>query len=321
MKALDPHAFLSFIQSEQSAQHYLKHCYIKQGVSDADKQSYQNCHAFTYYLKHGQQFIKTGKDTPLEIKPILYFYGMVHLLKAALLTKRPHYPETTKLLAHGVSTRKRKKKDYIFMDDEVKIQHHGLFPYFAEHLYHIKHLSSHRLTINMSLLLGLIPEMNPLFLLNKQGKLTHIGNIGERKLTFPLTLLNSYHLTEPAFIKRIKQQAITVHSVETTSEVITIKLTRPIEKSFGPFFLNFSTQEIYFPTHRDDFLSFSEVMIHYLLLYNLSMVSRYESEWWGDLLSMKADIDYSFIAYYFDHIADKIPLLLGTELYQDYLKV
>lgn len=321
MKDLDIVAFLSFIQSEQSAQYFLKKCYTQLGEKDADKQSYQNCNAFIYYLKHGQQFIKTGKETSLEIKPILLFYGLVHLLKATLLTKRPNYPETTKLLAHGVSSRKRKKKDYTFMNDEVKIQHHGLFPYFSEHLYSIKHFNSHSNTVKMSLLLSLIPEMNSLFSLNNQSKLTEIGLIGGKKLFFPGHLLNTYHLTENAFIQRISQQDIMISQTKNTSEGIVIKLKYPIKRSFGPFLFNVSNQHIYFPSHRNDFLPYSEVMIHYLLLYNLSMVSRYESEWWGDLLSMKSDSDFSFISYYLEQVSDKFSLLLGYELYQDYLNL
>ena len=29
-----------------------------------------------------------------------------------------------------------------------------------------------------------------------------------------------------------------------------------------------------------------ELLIHYLLLYNLSMISRYETDWWYDLLAV-----------------------------------
>src|SRR5690625_3551335 len=121
-------AFYTFLQSQQTAQHYLFHCYQTHDIVDAEAKSYQNCNSFIYYLKHGLHFYESGKKLTTILQPILFFYGMVHLLKAALLTKRPNYPESTKLLAHGVSSRKRKKKDYNFMDDEIKSHYHGLFP-------------------------------------------------------------------------------------------------------------------------------------------------------------------------------------------------
>src|SRR5690625_7267275 len=86
---------------------------------------------------------------------------MVHLVKACLLTIRPGYPESTSLLAHGVTARKRKKKNYSYMEDEVKIQHNGLFPYMAAHLLSSKSIPFEK--ISMEALLSLIPEMLPLF--------------------------------------------------------------------------------------------------------------------------------------------------------------
>ncbi|MEH7537842.1 YaaC family protein, partial [Bacillus toyonensis] len=54
------------------------------------------------------------------------------LFKACLLTIDPNYPESTTVLAHGVTTRKRKKQGYQFLEDEVKIQKNGLFTHVAE---------------------------------------------------------------------------------------------------------------------------------------------------------------------------------------------
>lgn len=58
-------------------------------------------------------------------------------------------------------------------------------------------------------------------------------------------------------------------------------------------------------------------MVHYLLLYNLSMVSRYEAEWWGDLLVTKPEIDYPLITQFLKITAQKVPLLLGETLFNN----
>ena len=62
------------------------------------------------------------KQLHFLFKPMLLFYGMGQLFKACLLTIDPNYPESTSVLAHGVTTRKRKKQGYQFLEDEVKIQ-------------------------------------------------------------------------------------------------------------------------------------------------------------------------------------------------------
>ena len=76
-----------------------------------------------------------------------------------MLTIDPNYPSTT-AVAHGVSSRKRKKQRYHFLEDEVKIQKNGLFSHVAEQLFHIKPLEAEK--FNMLELMGNIPELQNL---------------------------------------------------------------------------------------------------------------------------------------------------------------
>src|SRR5699024_5380496 len=170
-------------------------------IPDAARLSYQNANPFMYNLEHGHVFYTNGKKGDPLLQPIHYFYGMVHLLKAILLSIRPYYPESTKMLAHGVSTRKRKKKQYSFLEDEVKIQHQGLFPYFSEHLFHMKQMPFEKIT--MQRLASLIPELTFLLRLEERHDLIEVGNLGSTTLTFPIDILDAYYITANAFIKRV----------------------------------------------------------------------------------------------------------------------
>ena len=309
-------AFITYLQSQQTAQRFLHRCYQKINVTDAEVKSYENCNSFMYYLEHGQQFYDSGKKGKPLLQPILYFYGMVHLIKACLLAKRPDYPESTTMLAHGVSTRKRKKKDYTFMQDEVKLQLHGLFPYFSEHLFSIRSFPFEK--AKMHDLIALIPETSSLFDFKKKEKLTIIGTGDSSVLKFPACLLDNYHLTERAFVGRIQTYLPKVIDKKSNQSSIHIELAHPLTTSFGPFFMHGTDQTIHFPVSREHFLHISEVMVHYLILYNLSMLSRYETEWWGDLLATKPDIDYPFITHFLQITSEKVPYMLGQELYGMY---
>lgn len=313
MNQKDIDAFYIYLNSQQTARQYLNHCYQLLPDVDAEAKSYENCTAFMYYLEHGKIFYENGKKLDIVLQPMLFFYGMTHLLKACLLTKRPDYPESTSILAHGASTRKRKKKDYTFLSDEVKVQQHGLLPYFSEHLFALKRLPFEK--IEMRELLGLIPELSQLFQLAGETKLINIGKLGDTILHFPSDILDNYHLTQHAFLQRIKPYIGEIMTVKTTFSTIQLQLSNPIQLVNGPFFLN-QEQEIYFPASRDNFLPIPEIIIHYLLLYNLSMLSRYEAEWWGDLLVAKPEIDFPFISGFLELTAEKIPFMLGKLLYQ-----
>ncbi|RFA32592.1 hypothetical protein CAI16_17475 [Virgibacillus dokdonensis] len=305
--------FLTYLQSQQTAQSYLHHCYVKNNVVDAEVNSYHNCNAFLYYMDHGKRFFEQGRKTELFMQPILYFYGMVHLIKACLLTKRPHYPESTNLLAHGVTARKKKKKNYHFLNDEVKIQHNGLFPYFSEHLFALETPFEKR---SMQKLLALIPEMQPVFQLDQNPHLAAVGRISSPLLEFPVDLLDSYHLTEAAFIKRIQAYVPPIKYTDTDKQKIRMEVEEPILEPCGPFFMEHHSRELYFPIYREDFFPIHEVMIHYLVLYNLSMLGRYETEWWGDLFVHKADVDFPYISHFLELTAWKTPALLMNELYK-----
>lgn len=307
--------FYTYLNSQQTAQHYLLNCYKEIPGIDAEAKSYENCNAFMYYLDHGYRFYESGKKVDLFARPVLFFYGMVHLLKACLLTKRPEYPESTTLLAHGASTRKRKKKNYTFMMDEVKIQHNGLFPYFSEHLFSFKQLSFEK--VKMEKLFALIPEMDNLFTFRKKKRMIAVSTVGSCFFQFPTHLLDSYHLTAKAFQKRIEPHLPKIKMFKVNGSEIQIEVIKPLLESNGPFSFHTVNKGIYFPVDREHFMSISEVMVHYLLLYNLSMLCRYEAEWWGDLLTAKSEIDYPFIVHFLNCTAEKVPFLLGTELYQN----
>lgn len=317
MSKINVQDFYTYLQSQETAQRFLLHSYQHLNISNPKIKSYENCHTFLYYLKHGLHFYETGKKTTTMIQPILLFYGMAHLIKASLLIKRPDYPESTKLLAHGVSSRKRKKRNYTFMEDKVTIHNHGLYSYFSKHLYHINNpiLDKYK----MKDLLTLIPEMSTLFSFHHESDMSVIGDMHSQSLTFGNHLLDSYHLTSQAFIERIKPYLPSINHTNINQSNIQLTLEQPFSKSFGPFFFHITDETVYFPKTRELFLPISEVMVHYLLLYNLSMLSRYDAEWWGELLTTKPDIDFPFIKLFLHHTAWKIPVLLGQEMYYDYL--
>ncbi|GAB4072043.1 YaaC family protein [Barrientosiimonas marina] len=307
--------FYTYLQSQQTSQSFLYRCYQQLEGVNAEVKSFENTHAFINYLDHGLRFYETGKQLETLLQPLLLFYGMSHLLKAALLTVRPDYPESTAILAHGVSARKRKKRDYTFMADEVKLQNNGLYPYAAKYLFAVNEPPFTKVT--MAQLLSLIPEMDSLWTFQRKQKLAAVGDAGGGQLQFPASLLDSYHITANALIKRIKPFVPAIERQETNRTSIAVTLDQPFQPAANsPFFTDSKCQKLYFPYHRENFLAIPEVLLHYLLLYNLSMLCRYEPEWWGDLLTDRPDQDYSFVKAFLNITSEKVPLMLGRILLQ-----
>ncbi|KGX85670.1 YaaC family protein [Pontibacillus litoralis] len=307
-------SFMEYIQSAPSAQQYLVHCYRNLLSIDPEQQSFLNAYRFIYFLQHGSTYYAQGKIAPLAVKPMLLFYGMGHLLKALLLTKRPHYPENTSVLAHGVSTRKRKKQNYSFLEDEVKVQYKGFFPYFADHMFHVKQFMQEKYT--MANLFKRIPELQPLYQAAKQQQhIFYLGPLNSNHWSISERILNDYNWTFPYFTKCMKAACPEVDAITLSKKNIVCSLAKCVKNpNHSYFYYDRLKKQLTISRYRTHFEPFPELLVHYLLLYNLSMICRYETEWWGDQLHSFSSDDIVYIKSFLTITEEKVPLLVGAAL-------
>ncbi|MBO8155617.1 MAG: YaaC family protein [Bacillaceae bacterium] len=313
--------FVNQLKAVSVIQSYLKRCYALQGEKEPDSLSFSNAERFLYYLNHSQIFYDQVRNSPIEIQPILLFYGMVQQIKSCLLTIRPHYPESTNLLAHGASTRKRKKQQYSFLQDEVKIQQKGLFPYLARYMFHMKHMPKDK--FSMDLLFKKIPEMNEVYNIHHSDSAQiNIGHYLDPIFLMPESVLDDLHLTKNSLEHKLNQCLCHFDSLKQKGDSLVLSFTEPLQPFYSDIMtLHLQEEHYYFPCQRTIFFPFHEIMVHYLLLYNLSMICRYETEWWGELLHTFSSKDYPFITRYLEIAAEKVPVLLGAFLMQQYERI
>ncbi|WP_421382469.1 YaaC family protein [Bacillus salacetis] len=299
---------LSCFHSAEMAQKYLKKCYQKLSLKEADVQSYNNCYPFIYYLEQGELYFKQALITPLSIQPILLFYGYIHLIKACVLTLDPFYPQNTSVLAHGVTSRKRKKQQYSFLKDEIKIQKNGLLSHFAQEMFHVKHLEAEK--FQMGELLSIIPEMNDTFKM-VLDKRTHFS-LSQQDGTFSFSdeILDHYHMSEERFIQFLKEKTEDGIEVREGRQL----LVKGRQGELPPIRLNIRNNQFSLPIDRSEAYTLPEPIIHYLLLYNLSMIARYETEWWSELLKSNSTNDYPIIKNFLSLSLEKPPVLVMNYL-------
>ncbi|MEQ6376411.1 YaaC family protein [Bacillaceae bacterium S4-13-56] len=307
-------AFLYYLRSLETAQQFLSHCYEPMKL-ETDTKSYENANSLFYFINQGITYYEQGKSGPLSIRPVLFFYGMTHFIKACLLTIRPHYPESTAVLAHGVSTRKRKKQNYSFLQDEVKMQQNGLLTYMAEHLFQMKNWNKNRFV--MRWLFEQIPELNTLFEWQFQKKASiHIGTAPTTILRIPAFVCDEVHLTKRRVLQEL-QSFFPDSNVETGQSKEWMELSLKNPPSFfesHPLKKNELDQGIYLPLNRTHWYPFHEIIAHYLLLYNLSTICRYETEWWGELIHTSFSEDIVWIESFLEITSWKFPLWVNQWL-------
>ena len=309
--------FLDLLLSASTTQPYLLQRYEALGYAEAKEASYLNCSTFIHYIEHARIHYQCAETVPCSIRPNLLFYGYIQLLKACLLTVDPLYPSSTALLAHGVSTRKRKKKQYEFLSDEIKIQKEGLFSFMADKMFHMKHLENDKLS--MQSLLAEIPEMHEeLHYFQKPGTFA-LKKVNDGVYTIHPRLLESYKTTPyglEAFISGAINQKVIIEEEPQSLYLYTGQALQIDGRP--PFRYNTKTGEYHISSQKQEkgFL-FSDIMIQYLLLYNLSMIARYETDWWLDLLKTSPNEDYPLIIRFMDVAQQKGPFLVNQWLKKD----
>lgn len=309
---MDKNFFPAIFQSVEYVKKYLLKKYEEENISSSKEVAYKNCYPFVYYIKLGETYFREGISSPLSIKPVLLFYGLTHWLKASILIKDPHYPATTQVLAHGVSTRKKKKKNYRFLHDEVKVQKDGFFPYFSETVFQTKLITGDK--YKMDHLLKSIPDLMGVIKQLQGEKALIVAKKVRDNFVVSKKLLETVQLTEKQFERKIKEK-IGV-SIECISKDENVELQ--IEKETGSFPIYESLDgKLYIPTQLHLYWNLPELLIHYMLLYNLSMICRYETEWWGELLYSFSVDDRIYIDAFLQCTEKKILLLIKKLFFLD----
>jgi hypothetical protein len=316
----DGWTYFDMFFSSQKTQQYLAEQYLQLQVKDTPSKSFANCYGFIYYIEHGKKYYQLAEQAPREIKPVLLFYGMIQLIKACILTVDPDYPDSSSVLAHGLSTRKRKKRSYEFLLDEVKVQKTGLFNHFCDKLFHMKHVEGERL--QMDHLLMQLPELNPLYVqMNGTVNQVKMERVKESVYLLPKSVSSHLHMSDIRFTQYINtsfSSKVNIEEKVAESESLLVKLNEEV-KNFNCSPLNFHLVEntFYFPVKRDllqpPFLN--EIMIHYVILYNLSILSRYDTEWWSELFHTYSSVELPFISQFLQITSKKVPFLLGQYLH------
>ena len=99
------------------------------------------------------------------------------------------------------------------------------------------------------------------------------------------------------------------------SSFIQYHLNHTLNPNFcSPIQYDYFEQTLHIPLEKEQFSSVQEILTHYLLLYNLSMIARYETEWWSELFHGFDSLDYPFIDQFLSVTTVKIPYLINLYL-------
>lgn len=324
-----------YFESEPHVKDFLKQCYSERYLNEASRYAFQNTHKFIYYIKQGREYYVAATASNILVKPLLLYYGMVSLLKAVVLSVDAEYPAHTKVLQHGITSRKLKRLDYNFSDDEVKIQKEGLFPLVAQQL-NSNHLIGEK--FRMKELLSIVPELRESY--EKTYSQTtlfplhiskHIDFASPTTIFYlPEDVLDNFHLTYESFIHYLNRYNLanakfTPNPIETPKGIIRMNWDHPnrIHVMDSPagfenqlFTFDYKNNH-YFRNVHQHHVFVPEIMVHYMLMYILGMLCRYETELWGEMIFSFTSSELFIIHEFLNISQRKFPNLILDLLFHE----
>lgn len=312
----------TYFENEDITKNLLYTAYLTQ---EKDKEAlalaYQNTVKFIYLLKQGVAYFEAARKSELMVQPLLLYYGMASFMKVLILLHDPYYPSSTTVLQHGLTTRKKKRMNYSFINDVVKIQKDGLLPHFSKAVFkesletNSKYLISH--------LISLLPELQPcLHILFKTRTMlpVTIEQIDENTYTFlfskqdleqeKLHFSTIYHLFQTS---PLINEEITILDEQLA---IVMKITKPIhelkqihnqvyEDYLGKYYFYF----------KDHVPTMAEIVIYNLIMFVLGMLCRYDTEQWGEIMYSIHSPDLFLIKEFVQVTLRKFPNIILNYLF------
>lgn len=289
-------------ENESLVYQQLKDKYRLQHVDHPERASFQNTQSLISYVRQARAFL--GRSRPIDrwVDPLCFYYGMMSLLKALILTVDIDYPSHTAILRHGLSTRKRKKSQYQFLQDEIKIQKEGLLP----HLLHRLNASIPVGTTYRPIeLIGMIPELQSdyryitgnrtLFPVRIHSSPTCQKNAG-MLISLEQQILDDFHRPIWRLTEYLNQaQSESRFEIESTpsSNRLFLRWYHPsvnhvLNWEYGfrhPYFFENSKGDyfLWLGNNHPTTQPIPEWTVHYLLLFLMSMLCRYDAPLWDEL--------------------------------------
>ncbi|WP_050009210.1 YaaC family protein [Caldalkalibacillus thermarum] len=332
---------LLFFANESQAKQHLFRCYRQlTDEKEAERLAYANTFKFIYFLKQGETYFTEAEQCARMVKPLLLFYGMASFKKALILLYDPEYPKTTRVLQHGLTTRKKKKLDYLFSADEVKMQKDGLLPYFS------KRVLKQPLIINekykVKTLLSQCPELQ-----NSCQLLFQTQTFIPVEVPFMPTQLKENRCPIKINPRDLRALSIdldhlqhllgdnkyTIERIDQEKEMVVVKLLAA-EKGNKGFVQSWADVQIQDGIHPRLSLDYQgqfhlyvgplpsithEFIIYHMVMYVLSMLCRYDTEAWGELLFSFGSQELFVIDEFLTLVQRKYPNLILNHLFGEYL--
>lgn len=247
------------------------------------------------------RFTETAALADFAIQPLIRYYALLHGMKTVLYTLDLSYPNTSSVLQHGVSVRRTKRDSYAWPKETVHVYKEGVLQSFAAfHQYELPIGS--RITVGH--LLGYLPSL--------YHGIAHM--YPEYHHVYPITAASTFGIEQPdiCFVPRsiASNRSLTVEEWrESYCACVEMSHQHKLDKKTEPdglLAIPYIPARHPWVTHHKhkkymyDNYPLPEWLIHFVVLYTLSALCRYNPMEWSDITLWHNDVDAFLIREYLD---------------------
>ncbi|BCJ87462.1 YaaC family protein [Effusibacillus dendaii] len=313
-----------YFENEQTASRYLRERYEKIGLPDPQRSAYLATPKLIFGIKQARQYYRAAESCDIMTKPLLLYYGMMSLARAFIASCDPDYPSNTSVLKHGLSTRKLKRDSYQFMEDEIRIQKDGLFIVLHQLLGGSPFSDKQKVYIKN--LLAVIPELadgyQRLYGLPSVCELHTRQTENKTYWDLPRWLLQAANHTREEFLSLLNRMS--GNSYNLPKDIFQLAESDPPGRlhvyhlspvTFHPLLIYdfYGQSYIRYPLADDTVIP--EISLHFMVMFVLGMLCRYETERWGEMILSYYSQDVYLINEFLNISMRKFPNLILNELF------
>lgn len=315
---------LSYFESQHNCKEYLKGKFT---LSSRKLEDISN--ELTYAIRTSKEYYHAADQVSILTQPLQIYYGMTHLSKSLFIAT---YGKKSPSKSHGLQ-KIGKWNEKSLVDMCVKVLKDGTFPQLHSSYCREKLRGA---TFRIGEIFSVVPELKASF------ESVYKQKSNALRITRPRSGL--VHVIDPelekyGFLLHFKDgedyHRILKHNREILSRIEGINEKYEISASVQPFvhalvlgekwksedvedpaFLTVSGEEYFVMSLRkgEEYVTPPELSSHFLIMYILGMLSRYEPRKWGEIVKGEESGDIYVIQKFLETTKRKFPNLILNEL-------
>lgn len=278
-------------------------------------------------MRQGRELYLSGNQGNHIVKQLIYFYSITAFSYATILLNNPfRYKLESISNSHGIDH--KLATEYVSFGGDIKngtfselfysfctehllskIDINNIFDVYLNKIESLKNFQNNRFTISLYTIFTMIPEMQSVLM-------------AEKNRIFPLSINYGIHAAVPFYKFRlgdgnqtISQESIEnsfracEHRIEGGQHIVTIPLDK-IRDIQATIYTDIYGKMWYIDSPFTE-IQLPEMCLHFMAIFALSNIMRYQPEIWGAILSNEYETQIStLIRYYLTLFEQKLPFLI-----------